>query len=109
MALQMSYTAPFRTVFPTAYFRVAKIDLQFLESRAWVEVWVYPDQATRQLDDQATVARLILRIEDVPGTTAFTDYFGVAAQNVQGMNARKAAYNYLKTLGSYSGATDVND
>lgn len=107
MALQMRYTAKFLTVFPSAYFRVVKLDLDYRNKRAMVEVWVYPDDATRQSNDLATVERFVLQVADTADATPFTQFFGNTAQNALDMNPQKAVYQYLKTLGSYSSSVDV--
>lgn len=107
MAFVFDYTAPFLTVFEDAYARVTKVDINVPEQRASIEVWVYPDQATRATDQDATVQRLMLPVYETPEAPHFSTYFSAVALSVEGMNPIKAAYAYLKTLGQFAGAVDV--
>ena len=106
MALQLSYTAPFLTVFPAAYLRVVKVDIDIPAGKAAVEYWLYPNASVRALDGQATVERRIIAVFDTPEDAIFTRYFGMTALSAEGMNPIKAAYCYLKSLGSFAGTTD---
>jgi len=105
MAIQLAYTARFRTVFDRAYHRVAKIDLDYGHSRAMLEVWIYPDAATRDADPGATVQRTVLQVADTPDGAAFTKHF--SAEALAKTTPSAAAYAYLKSLGSYKAALDV--
>lgn len=107
MALTMSYNAECGVTFATAYFRVVKIDLDVQRKRAAIEYWVYCTKAIRQADANAVLERKIIPVHDGDVTTPFTEFFGAAALNALNMNPTKAAYLYLKSLGTF--ATGVDD
>lgn len=106
MALQLAYTAPFRTVFPAAYLRVVKVDIDIPAGKACIEYWTYPDAKIRAEDGQATVERKIIAVYDTEEAATFTEFFGVKALSQEGANPIAAAYFYLKALGSFAKATD---
>jgi len=106
MALTLPYTAPFKSDFPDAYFRVTKVDLDVPAHKAVIEYWIYVEADTRVADEQATVTRQLLAVYDTPEASAYTTYFGAEALSAAGMNPLAAAYAYLKSLGSFAGATD---
>lgn len=107
MALKLAYVPNFKTTFPDAYHRIVEVTLYPMRLRADIVVAVYPDAATRQADQEA-----YFRGPDDPKMLKvygedYTAYFSAAALAARNMDPIKSAYVYLKTLGSYQGATDV--
>lgn len=117
MALELQYTAPFTTEFPSAYHRVAKVDLE--DTRACIEVWVYPSAAVRAIEKSEhaagnitnrTVYKVMILVADMGENTPFTTHFRapINADDLSGVDAIKtAAYNALKARPDYSDAIDV--
>ena len=69
-----------------------------------IDVNIFKDQQAR-IDAKPEVTKFIYKISD----PKFTEYFSISVLNVINKNIISQAYIYLKTLNTFSGATDVSD
>ena len=106
MALIMPYRTRFLVTFPDAYFRVSRVVIDYDRPRPSLDVAVYPQAETRRTDVDAAVTMETYLIYNTTDDAAFDRFFNEAALSPEGMNPVKAAYLYLRTLGSFADARE---
>ncbi len=102
MALQISYEDSFGNTNASAYHRVLQVLVDKSSSVADILVGIYKDASARGAG-KSTLASRHYRVE----CADFETYFGTANMNIVDKNAISIAYDYLKTLSEYNGASDV--
>lgn len=90
MALKQQVETQFGITLPAGYVRVLSIAVNYGTDDAQITLAVYADEASRKADKQP-VATPALRCK---------------AQQLDGKDVRKAAYEYLKTLEAFQSAED---
>lgn len=102
MALQLSYDDEFGNTNASAYHRITVLLMYVAQGRVKIEVSTYKDAAAR------TAGKAPLRT--LPYTAEgsdFTTYFDDTVLDTVDYNPLERGYVYLKTLGDWSGASDV--
>ena len=104
MALQMSTVTAGDITLSTAYYKIHDVRMYFRDTnpRAEIVVSMYKDSDARTAEKaRVTAVSYTCSGED------FDTYLGTTALNTVDQNVRERAYEYLKTLAEFSGASDV--
>ena len=102
MALQMSFDDDFGSTHASAYHRISSLTLLPDPKIASMEMEIYVDAAARA----AAKTPLLKRHYVIEGND-FDTYFAPAVLDVVDQNPQERAYEFLKTLDEYDGASDV--
>lgn len=102
MALQLSYDDDFGNTNASAYHRVTTLLLYVAQERVKIEVSTYKDSAARSAGKEP-----LRRVYHAAQGADFTTYFDDAVLDTENYNPLERAYEYLKTLDEWDGASDV--
>lgn len=90
-----------------AYIKISSIDFyNKVNDNSYVKIYVniFKDQQAR-IDGKPEVTKFTYKISD----PKFTEYFSLSVLNELNKNIVSQSYTYLKTLNTFSGATDILD
>jgi len=107
MALQKQISLDNGVVLSEAYIKISSFTFSNKSndvSFARIEVSVFNNKNARD-GGRPEVTKFVHKC----GDPQFTEYFSLSILNGENINMISKAYNWLKTMGIYSGATDITD
>lgn len=111
MALIMSYESPHRARFAAAYVRISAVEINQELRRAviWVTIWADKDAADAAKRGEPVIPlwKGSVTVEDTPDSPDYTNTFAPAALDAAGVNPIAQGYIHLKTLRTYSRASNA--
>lgn len=89
------------------YWKISKLDIDYNQKHVYLEIHLFKDSAASAANKQSMTHRQYTWTEDDEGTDNWAGWFNATALDTIDQNPQERAYEKLKTLAEFSGATDV--